>query len=218
MFDLAHATNDRMRYLRNLEDGNRVHRSLQSNKEIRNEKTSNAVNIGSRAAGMNPQWCFTADVRVREFVDVWYSANGKLLNTIPDNLFTTRSLSNRQMLGLRLHPTTMWNAIPWSWLTDYFSNFGDVLEASETLASLKVTRMCVMQKNTTFSLLENARVSPGVTHNAESAIMKLTQKARTVSANPTPRLAATPWLNARQAGILGSLAVVAAFRGRTSQW
>lgn len=32
-------------------------------------------------------------------------------------------------LGLRINASTFWNALPWSWLIDYFTNIGDVLES-----------------------------------------------------------------------------------------
>jgi len=37
------------------------------------------------------------------------------------------ALEAKKLLGLTLTPDTLWNAAPWSWAVDWFSNTGDVI-------------------------------------------------------------------------------------------
>lgn len=64
------------------------------------------------------------DVRRR----YWYSARAQLNATIPAR--DLESLAMRSVLGLQdVSFETIWNAIPWSWLIDWFSSTGTMLAA-----------------------------------------------------------------------------------------
>lgn len=41
-----------------------------------------------------------------------------------------RQMARRAVLGIRFDAATAWELIPWSWLVDWFSNVGDVLDAN----------------------------------------------------------------------------------------
>lgn len=51
--------------------------------------------------------------------------------------------------GWRIDPFDIWNALPWSWLVDYFSNVGDFLGACSNTAGNQLSSCCVMLKVTT---------------------------------------------------------------------
>ena len=51
------------------------------------------------------------------------------------NLPATRNLLAVDLLGLRPTPAVIWNSLPWTWLIDWFTNVGDILDnitASQT--------------------------------------------------------------------------------------
>lgn len=54
--------------------------------------------------------------------------------------------------GLRL--ATVWNALPWTWLIDYFHSLGDFVSAHSGVIPFKMTNLCIMrnlQSTTTMS-------------------------------------------------------------------
>lgn len=56
-------------------------------------------------------------------------------------------LFRRQILGIHSSQqlSNVWEALPWSWLIDYFGNVGDILEASNnSIATVKGGAVCVM--------------------------------------------------------------------------
>jgi hypothetical protein len=106
-----------------------------------------------------------------------------------------------------LHPShilsNVWEALPWSWLIDYFTNIGDVLEAGNHHLAVPQGG-CVMTKVTRISkhpelISGNDKVTPGT--------LKIIDHRRSPmgSVGLNARL---PTLEAGQLSILGSLAVL----------
>jgi len=68
----------------------------------------------------------------------------------PDNLLkmpdATEQLrmARRVVHGWDLSPATAWQALPWSWLVDYFTNIGDLLETTRNSIGVSSSRYCVM--------------------------------------------------------------------------
>lgn len=71
---------------------------------------------------------------------VW--ASGEFIFFLGDtSLPTTEAYIKHGLLGLRVTPSVIWNAMPWSWLIDWISNVGDVLDVlSEQVAERTVAR------------------------------------------------------------------------------
>lgn len=46
--------------------------------------------------------------------------------------------------GWHIAPADVWNAMPWSWLTDYFGNIGDYLAANRNSSEFRLESCCVM--------------------------------------------------------------------------
>lgn len=120
------------------DNGKLVHRSMRfkgndgnsssSHKEIHNGESYSAF-----ADGMVTQ----VHANVPRFEDVceagintWATGNFRYylsdINQKDDWRWKTSMYA--RILGGNPSPATVWNAIPWSWLTDWFSNIGDVLE------------------------------------------------------------------------------------------
>lgn len=64
---------------------------------------------------------------------VWFS--GRFRYYIPDKVMqspTFRRDTIRKIYGLTITPADLWEAMPWSWLIDYFTNAGDILSNLST--------------------------------------------------------------------------------------
>lgn len=89
-------------------------------------------------------------VRTIETRKVWYS--GKFRYYLPAGPRTVayKKALIRGIYGLSITPSALYNAMPWSWLIDYFTNLGDIIEnLSPTLADrLICDYMYVMHERT----------------------------------------------------------------------
>jgi hypothetical protein len=100
----------------------------------------------------------------------------------------------------------VWEALPWSWLIDYFTNIGAVLQAgNQTIA--RPNGGVVMVQYTSVSSHPPAQSSPDVLSAGTLTVQKNTRRVL-----GSPNLTAGfPTLDSRQLSILGALAIT---RGR----
>jgi hypothetical protein len=63
--------------------------------------------------------------------------------------YTDQAQAFRAALGLGLEIATVWEALPWSWLIDYFTSIGDYLAAHRNIIPAHATRICTMQHDIT---------------------------------------------------------------------
>lgn len=106
--------------------------------------------------------------------------------------------------GLELSPSNVWEATPWSWLVDWFSNVGDYLSIYNGVVPVKPSVPCVMERTTTVRHYTPDNFSSGITGgNATSTYQ--TELRSLVGAGLT---ASIPFLTGRQLSILGSLAIL----------
>lgn len=68
--------------------------------------------------------------------------------------------------------STIWEAIPWSWLTDYFFNMGDFLNATRNAVGCQPVNACYMVRTYTKWLTEVTGVSPGFTAHPATGVFK----------------------------------------------
>ncbi|DAD51216.1 maturation protein [ssRNA phage SRR7976326_5] len=116
-----------------------------------------------------------------------------------------RRLAMQSAYGLAISPdlaASAWNLLPWSWLVDWFSNIGDLIDADRNNAhcSLSIARlMHKIESNWTISgsqVVGGARMLP--------AKGKSTYKSRFIAPTSSPAVN-LPILTNRQTGILASL-------------
>lgn len=121
----------------------------------------------------------------------------------PDQLNAFRSAYGLYSYGIN----DLWNILPFSWLTDYFSNVGDVVDANANQLGLDPYKACLIKESTV--LRQHPEVSGGGISISEGTLMA-TLKTREPIDIPSARSNITykvPAIDGKQWGILGSLAL-----------
>jgi hypothetical protein len=140
---------------------------------------------------------------------------------LPDRDDDMRKLAIDLVLGLHAGQITrnVWNALPWTWLTDWFVDTGTFLDASNNSIAHRPFRVCIMTKvvrSVTFTNLHHASDgSPPpdwVGVDGTLGQTGLNAKVRIVPLIPTGPVAGIPFLGSGALSILGSLAIL---RGRS---
>lgn len=200
---LAKSIEERKAYFRSLEYGARVKRTL-----FKGELSRTTTPDGYQVHWIqSPD--FISDIENVETLKVWFTANARWIDPLSDAR-QDHEYTVLDALGANLSAETLWNAIPWSWLIDYFANVGDVLAARRGYNSWQCTRMCLMARTEVESTLTRVRLATGL--SADVGSLKTTVKQRSVYTNPTPILTYDPFLSGRQLAILGSLITARSFR------
>jgi hypothetical protein len=204
MLGFTDAMNDRLDYLRNLDGGTDVARRLGS---IPDSVVSERRLWTNDGHGKLYYEFYQTSVRHQEG---WYKARVALKDPLPPSDRKQRELARNAVLGLNVSPSTAWNLVPWTWLVDWFSNTGDLISLTQNAIPYKVSNLNVMVKDTITSNVVPTYLAPGLT--ATNGKGYYIVKRRNVLVNPKPWITFKPWMTPRQAGILGSLAIVSALR------
>jgi hypothetical protein len=205
LFNLSKSIEDRKAYFRSLERGTRVRRGL------RRGEIARSISSNGYAIAASGEIDLMADVQFTEKLRVWFTANAKLMTKLPD-ASELQSLTEETVLGLNVSAATFWEAIPWSWLIDYFANIGDLMAATRGNIPWQATRMNLMATSEVETKLVNVRLRPGMTRFT-GGVLKNTVKRRYVSTYPTPSLSYDRFLSGGQMAILGSLLTARSLKG-----
>lgn len=126
-------------------------------------------------------------------------------------LYNDEMLYNRArnaLLGTQIGLVTLWNAIPWTWLIDWFGNIGSWLEANRTVIPVTPSTPRICQTTTTeayytASSSNNVGMKPGTFPILQT---RVTKERRLASATlPSANL---PLFTKRQVDIIASLAIL----------
>jgi hypothetical protein len=109
----------------------------------------------------------------------WFPKRDDLIPVEPLERF---NLAVRQVLDLEYpDPETVWEAIPFSWLIDYFLNVGPTLQAVQDLDELEPRHICLMRERVTTTTWTDVRIiRPAKTVSVEPGTTRVTEKLRTV--------------------------------------
>jgi hypothetical protein len=115
----------------------------------------------------------------------------------PGQAYLAAQLAN----GIRITPDTLWQAMPWTWLIDWFSNIGDFIKLSANTMGATSGRMCVMDHTRV-----QCHVDSGVQgfNGTSGAYYEYKQRTPTAFVYPEVRL---PFITPGMTGILGSLGI-----------
>jgi hypothetical protein len=126
---------------------------------------------------------------------------------VPSDRYTDlemAKLARSLVFGDNLQPQYLWDAIPWSWLVDWFTNAGDFFQANSNVIPCRAGVVNIMTRtNTTisYSRIDNEQLK----FAGGSGTVKLETLSRVQS---SPLLTAgIPFLNTRQLSTLSALAV-----------
>jgi uncharacterized protein YceK len=126
--------------------------------------------------------------------------------SIPDGM--AHLLAVRSTLGLDLTMSTVWEALPWSWMADWFGNVGDYLMANRNTVPCELVSCCYMRHVYTDHKRFLISTPPGTTTILPYRYSEY--KDRVVGG---PSLAADmPFLDAGRLSIIGALAAIWADR------
>jgi hypothetical protein len=135
---------------------------------------------------------------------IWYSAKLTPAYTLPN--WDSPIARTRWALGLNASYETIWNAIPWSWLIDYFINMGDFLAAHRGGMPNGISSVTLMCEDT---MEVDIRKIWGSGWNGTTELIAPKnnghKKQRKVVVNPTPSVTFTPSPAAGKGHILASL-------------
>jgi len=114
--------------------------------------------------------------------------------------------------GLDITLSTIWEALPWSWLVDWFTDMGDILAAHRNTIPAAPERMCIMYTESTETVYTTHSATPGWSWGGATTRNEYKSRA----ANINPGILPTgyiPFLGDSQLSILGSLAITRGNRG-----
>jgi hypothetical protein len=104
-----------------------------------------------------------------------------------------------------LRMQTLWNAIPWTWLTDWFGNVGEFMQAYDNSVPSVASDVCIMTRTTSVHTWKRANDGLQQFYRGGDGVATFQTLRR---ACPSGSLQATlPFLTARQLSILGGLAI-----------
>jgi len=113
------------------------------------------------------------------------------------------ALAKRSLLGVTWDFSTMWEACPWSWLIDWFSNVGDFLKASRNIIPAHCIGLWLMRHTHCDSRTDQWSSDE---HRLDATHVTKDRKERYyVSTGLTAQF---PFLTGSQLGILTSLAIM----------
>lgn len=116
--------------------------------------------------------------------------------------------TTRSLLGLGLSPATLWQAIPWSFLVDYFVPIGDYLDTYRNSVPCGPVSVCVMRETITTVTRREVTAGGGINGKGSGGTgsATLTSKFRLPkSISPFP--SAIPFLGGQQMSNLLALSV-----------
>lgn len=113
----------------------------------------------------------------------------------------------RKVYGLTITPADLWEAMPWSWLIDYFSNVGDVMSNISSGYVDCVAKYAYLMKTTTSQC---AQTSYGGFYNGTEiygSVIRTCESKHRVSVNPFGLELGSESLSPKQLAILAALGI-----------
>ncbi|UJQ85296.1 MAG: putative maturation protein [Alehxovirus faecivivens] len=145
----------------------------------------------------------TLTVRRQAIVEAerWGSVRYLPTSLPPKNERAYRQLAVRLVYGLDLSPSSVWEALPWTWLADWFGNVGDYLVRFNNLVPLVASTPCIMERYTQTTIHTRSDNVTNITGGSSIALLEGLNRYLVA-----PGITASiPFLTDRQLSILGAL-------------
>lgn len=207
MLKFMEAAERRRQEILRLRSGDSIKRSVTL------EDTTSQERLGEQ--GLWNQGCIvngyrTTTTRRHVWVSLrWVIDNANYPSDIPITSEDSRKEARDLVMGLNTEGAiaAAWELLPWSWLADWFFNFGDLMAAKGNTIPVKPTRTCVMVHTHTVSYYQITKCTNGASVSGTVGGERET-KRRTPCNSPTPiNPSFVPLLEADKWSILGSLAI-----------
>lgn len=199
-------------------------RVVRRRREIPDEVTTEERDLGSLNGNnllpnfLSGQFIYGGSVKMytRTTRSTWFSGAFQYSLGSDDSILAQASLVEKQanhLLGLRLTPSVIWALTPWSWLADWFSSVGSVLQTASALQSdgLVIRYGYLMQTTTVERIIQASGVQSLSTWNprAFATTYKSVRKER-VRSTPFGFGLTDAQINEQQWSILGALGLTKA--------
>jgi hypothetical protein len=200
MLNFVEATQNRYEYLRRMQHNERFQRSLGS----RTLTTSISYrDLAWYGRGTGSAKAHSQTLKWLE--EKWYTVDLSLQTPLPSGDQEQLDLARRLVLGLQFRPETLWNAIPWTWLIDWFANFDDLLGTSQGIVKYNHENLNLMRQTTLVTTEPSIGKLPGLSWD-EPFTIRCHLKERQVRGVPYALPSFNfPLLNGYQAQIAGAL-------------
>jgi hypothetical protein len=147
--------------------------------------------------------------RQRQWTSVhWKPASAPKANTDAEKLKLARKLC-WGFYGF--DPATAWQAMPWSWLADWFSDTGDFLEAHRNAVPVEAAQVCTMHKSEVFPRKHEYLDNPHSAKFSRAPGSLNSIKVRVVHSGLITPSIHLPFLSGKQLSILSALAITRRF-------
>jgi len=144
----------------------------------------------------------------------WFSAHWDLDLEPPNCLFGPIRDQYINALGLNKPYGAIWEAIPWSWLIDYFTGIGDVVKSFDGYAAYKPATICIMYNGlTVLDSTEAVMSNRNFSGEFRQGSYKTHLKKRNVYPDPMARPYFDVWGFDSHLTVLSALLTAGALRG-----
>lgn len=206
LIDLQQSINDRLNLLKSISEHARFRRTLASysnNGDFRTGFGYSDIQMDVRWSENHNAWATGRYVprdreRIKQLTDRFSDAQHDYAKSLA--------------LNYSLSPGFIWNAIPWTWLIDYFVNVGDFIESVSGILYTDLTDVCLMRHHRSEETSSPYSVPQGLSVTGHRYVKDL--KTRVVIGTARPGISWDPVLSGSQSAILASLAT-ARFFSRT---
>lgn len=159
----------------------------------------NPTNQGSLGVNEGSLWT-SKYTSYRRWIQVsWVPVSSP--STLHGDHHRIRRAAFRAALGLTIDSSTVWNALPWTWLIDWYSDFGNYLAASRNTVGFQAGTCYVM----THKIARTNHWRVGGQGSYTPPVYYRETKHRSMSVGVQSPTASVPFLSGRQLGILASL-------------
>lgn len=205
LYNFAESLNRVTSRLQNAANGSKVRRSLGT------KEAYGAPGIYSHALGQ--AGTYQLGYISKTTAKGWCTARVNLTEPLPGvGEYDPGLDATRIALGLNASAATIWNAIPWSWLVDYFTNIGDLMDARRGYTRWKFKDLYCMVTTSVETRITGELNKVGSMSYSGGSKSYIRKERSYMGSNPNVGLSLSPMLSNYQMGILGALVTAGALR------